>query len=217
MSFFTCKQINDQQVFALAGVAQACALIQNIAHQGAPYSAAMEASISSILVTNPDNIAQIYGKVSNLKLGLNTLVDKLIALRNSRDQELATYFVGVLMIEKRLRKTPKVLRELASRIEHVQRQVQHFDFEHPQVLASLASIYSDLLSPLVNRKIMIQGKQHILMQEQHQHQIRALLLSGVRAAVLWRQLGGRSRYLFFQRQQLSQLAKQILSQPSYTH
>ncbi|MEH6454630.1 MAG: DUF489 family protein, partial [Psychromonas sp.] len=42
------------------------------------------------------------------------------------------------------------------------------------------------------------------------HKIRALLLAGVRAAVLWRQIGGKRRQLIFSRKAMLHQTKQNL-------
>jgi high frequency lysogenization protein len=41
-----------------------------------------------------------------------------------------------------------------------------------------------------------------------QHRIRALLLAGIRAAVLWRQVGGKRRHFFFGKGKIVKIAKQ---------
>lgn len=63
------------------------------------------------------------------------------------------------------------------------------DSGHPDVLASLGSLYADTISHLKPR-VMVQGNPHYLGQAGVVAEIRALLLAAVRSAVLWRQLGG---------------------------
>jgi high frequency lysogenization protein len=45
-----------------------------------------------------------------------------------------------------------------------------------------------------------------------QHKIRALLLAAIRAAVLWRQAGGRKYHFILQRKRLLQEVKTVLQQ-----
>ena len=59
-----------EQQLALAGVVQAALLVQQVSRTGTCDEAAFEASISSICVTDPDTPQQVFGQLSNLKIGL---------------------------------------------------------------------------------------------------------------------------------------------------
>ena len=59
-------------------------------------------------------------------------------------------------------------------------------------------------------KIQVNGNPTCLQQTQTQHKIRALLLAGVRATVLWRQIGGKRRQLMFSRKAMIHQAIQDL-------
>jgi high frequency lysogenization protein len=63
----------------------------------------------------------------------------------------------------------------------------------------------------VARKIQVAGDPDILKRPDNQHRVRAILLAGVRAAVLWRQLGGKRRHILFSRQQILDSAQQTLN------
>ena len=52
---------------ALAGVCQAAALVQQLARRGSADNEAIEASLSSILVTDPETPQQVFGQLANLK------------------------------------------------------------------------------------------------------------------------------------------------------
>ncbi|WP_100640771.1 high frequency lysogenization protein HflD [Alteromonas facilis] len=194
---------------ALAGVCQAALLVQHIARQGEFDAEATEASLSSILVTNPDNTQQVFGSLSNLKLGFQTLLAQLHNKPASKDAELTRYIASILGLERKLAKNPRALAQLGERISHVQRQLDHVDFDNHQIIASLASIYTDVVSPLAPR-IQIAGQQQFLSQPLNQQRVRALLLAGVRAAVLWRQMGGKRRNILFKRKSIIAAAQQAL-------
>jgi high frequency lysogenization protein len=200
-------QIENQ--LALAGVCQAATLVQQIARSGALDPQAFEASLSSILVTNPDNPQQVFGALDNLNIGFKTLASQLSNKPGNKDAEVTRYIANILGLERKLSRNPKALAELAERISHVQRQLAHIDFENTQIISSLASIYSDLVSPLAPR-IQIAGHQQHLKQINNQHRVRALLLSGVRAAVMWRQMGGKRRNILFKRKSILNAAVQAL-------
>ncbi|GEA06354.1 high frequency lysogenization protein HflD [Alteromonas sp. KUL42] len=186
---------------ALAGVCQAAALVQQLARRGSADADAVEASLSSILVTSPETPQQVFGQLSNLKLGYSTLAAQLSDKQNTKDTELTRYVASILGLERKLSKKPKAMQELGDRISHVQRQLAHIDFQNPQIVSSLASIYSDIISPLAPR-IQVAGNPDYLSQPATQHKVRALLLAGVRSAVMWRQMGGKRRNILFKRKQI---------------
>ena len=194
---------------ALAGVCQAAALVQSVARKGSADPQAIETSVSSILVTNPDSPQQVYGALPNLKIGFVTLVAQLDNESRHKDAEITRYIASILSLERKLSKHPTALDKLADRISHVQRQLAHVDFEHSQIMSSLASVYTDVVSPLAP-KIQIAGNQQHLSQETNQHKVRALLLAGVRSAVLWRQMGGKRRHILFRKSQILKAAKQAV-------
>lgn len=198
-----------EQHLALAGVCQSATLVQSIARKGEADASAVEASLSSILVTSPDNTQQVYGSLQNLKMGFTTLVSQIDSDNKLKDAELTRYIASILSLERKLSRHPKALNELGERISHVQRQVAHLAFENAQITTNLASIYTDIVSPLAP-KIQVAGNPQNLSIESNQHKIRALLLAGVRSAVLWRQLGGKRRQILFNRKDLIKSAKSAL-------
>jgi high frequency lysogenization protein len=194
---------------ALAGVCQAAALVQSVGRKGNADAQAIEASISSILVTAPDNPQQVYGSLPNLTVGFKTLVAQLDNVSRHKDTDITRYVASILSLERKLSKHPTALNTLGERISHVQRQLGHIDFEHSQIMSSLASIYTDVVSPLAP-KIQIAGNQQYLSIETNQHKVRALLLAGVRSAVLWRQMGGKRRHILLNKNQILKAAKQAV-------
>lgn len=198
-----------ERQLALAGVCQAAALVKSIAQTGEADAAAVEASISSILVVNPDSPQQVYGSLPNLKLGFVTLVEQLNNDTRQKDAQITRYVASILSLERKLSRNKKALGELGDRISHVQRQLAHVDFEHQQIMSSLASVYTDVVSPLAH-KIQVAGGQQHLGQITNQHKVRALLLAGVRSAVLWRQMGGKRRQILFNKNQILKAAKQAV-------
>lgn len=199
----------NEQLLALAGVCQAAKLVQSIARKGEAEHNSLEASISSILVTSPESTQQVYGAITNLKVGFTTLIDQLDSNSKIKDSEITRYIASMLSLERKLSRNHAALKELGERVSHVQRQTAHVGFENTQTLSSLASIYSDVLSPLA-QKIQIAGTPEVLSVEINQKKVRTLLLAGIRSAVLWRQLGGQRRQILLSRNKLVHAAKQTL-------
>ncbi|GBL03353.1 high frequency lysogenization protein HflD [Glaciecola sp. KUL10] len=201
------KEIEQQ--LALAGVCQVATLVQAIARKGSCDETAFEASISSVLVTEPDNPQQVFGSLANLRIGFSTLSAQLDGNSKQKDAELTRYIASILSLERKLNRNQSSLNTLGERISHVQRQLAHIDFESDQNLASLASIYTDVVSPLAP-KIQVAGNPSYLSLESNQKKVRALLLAGVRAVVLWRQMGGKRRQILFSRKAILAVSKQAL-------
>lgn len=209
-------QLEYEKTLALAGVCQAAALVQELARKGQTDPAAFEATLKSIVVTDPDNTEEVFGSKNMLKEGLSTLAGQLGNTPDDKDAEVTRYIASILGLERKLKKQPKRMAELADRIGNAQRQLNHLELLDSQMMANLASIYSDCISP-IGPKIQVAGNPELLRQSASQHKVRALLLAGVRAAVLWRQLGGKRRHILFNRKKVLAAAEQILQQITNLH
>ncbi len=200
--------MNEAQVIALAGVFQAAALVRATATTGSQDAAALETSIASIMRIDVDEAADAFGGVARLRLGLETLVQQLD--RAPGDLAASQIAVSVLRVERKLAARPSMLQALREGIEAIQRQVDHLGMTHVSVLARLSELYANTLSNLRPR-VIVQGNPLYLQQPAQVERIRATLLAGVRAAVLWRQLGGSQWQLLFKRRQAVMLARGLLS------
>jgi high frequency lysogenization protein len=200
-----------EKSLALAGVCQAAALVKQVSKHGTCDEQAFKASIESITITDSDSTEQVYGQVSNLKIGFDMLYAQLGNSPTPKDTIITRYIANLLSIERKLARSSKRMSELGDRINHVKRQQLHLDLFEGQMLSNLASIYSDVVSP-VTTKIQVSGDPQLLKQVDNQHKVRALLLAGVRSAVLWRQLGGKRRQIVFNRQRILVCAEQALAQ-----
>jgi high frequency lysogenization protein len=194
---------------ALAGVCQAAALVKQIARTGQYDKQAFETSINSIVITDPEHSEQVFGEITNLELGFTTLKNQISNKTDNKDTEVTRYIANLLSIERKISGNGKILAELSNRISQTQRQQSFMDLFDHQMMSGLASIYSDVVSP-VGAKIQVAGDPALLKQSDNQNKVRALLLAGVRAAVLWRQLGGRRRHILFNRQSMLLSAEQAL-------
>ncbi|MEP0356347.1 high frequency lysogenization protein HflD [Paraglaciecola sp.] len=198
---------------ALAGVCQAAALVKQIA-RGADYSEdSLNTSLNSISVTESDNTEQVFGAIEDVKLGYETILSQLGNQAKVKDVEITRYIANLLSIERKLSSNKSTMAALGERIANIQRQKSHLDLTDGQMLSNLDSIYSDVISP-VSRKIQVAGDPKILQRPECQHRVRATLLAGVRAAVLWRQIGGKRRQILLNRTQILNSAKHTLKQIS---
>ncbi|WP_257384866.1 high frequency lysogenization protein HflD [Tahibacter caeni] len=200
--------MNEAQVIALAGVFQAAALVRATATTGSQDATALEASVASVMRIDVDEAADAFGGVARLRLGLETLVQQLD--RAPGDLSVSQIAVSVLRVERKLVARPAMLQTLREGLEAIQRQVDHLGVTHASVLARLSELYASTLSNLRPR-VIVQGNPLYLQQPAQVERIRATLLAGVRAAVLWRQLGGSQWHLLFKRSHAVMLARGLLS------
>lgn len=201
-----------EQTITLAAICQTAYWVQKLSRTGQIDEQALLVLLNSIMLTSPTNTMQVYGnELSNLKVGLETLIKHLGNESKTKDPELTRYVVSLIGLERRLNKRPKQMTLLGERIEQTQRQLLHYDITSETLIASIASIYTDLISPL-GTPIQVAGDPKILKQPINQQKIRALLLAGIRSAVLWRQVGGKRRNILFTRSKIVNCAQDLLIQ-----
>lgn len=202
------------QTITLAAIFQVAYFVQQVSRTGQIEESELTILINSIIITSPENTLAVYGSdLVNLKQGLSLLVNHLGDAPNNKktkDPELTRYIISLINLERKLAKQPKQLAQLGERIDASKRQLAHYDITSETLISSFASIYSDIISPLGTR-IQVTGEPNILKQTVNQHKIRALLLTGIRAAVLWRQVGGKRRNILFSRNKIIKTAQQLLN------
>lgn len=196
---------------ALAGICQSAQLVQQLAHQGRCDPATLLISYTSIIDLNPANTLSIFGnQYSNLRAGLETLTSLLnIASRQTINQEIMRYVLNMIILERKLNASKAAINNLTDRITGLQRQLEHFPLDSDTLINAMAAIYLDIISPL-GQRIQVTGTVEILQSPLVQAKVRATLLAGIRAAVLWRQVGGGRLQLMLARNKLLTQTKQIL-------
>jgi high frequency lysogenization protein len=114
-------------------------------------------------------------------------------------------------MQKKIMNHPNLFKRLNQRIQQAKKQSEFFSLTHPTVVANLADIYLDAISPF-NFRIMMWGNQRILGVNENMEKIRVLLLAGIRSTVLWRQVGGSRWQLLFSRSKIKTMAEKILAE-----
>ncbi len=205
----------SERTLALAGMFQAAALVRSLATTGQVDNSDMEASLETLFVTNPENTLAVYGRVENLYTGLQTLIQQLNG-KAQRDMDIARYVIGLLHLCNKLMKNDTMMSQLAEGVERARSQLAHFPLTHENVIANLAGTYSDTISQL-QPKIMVAGDSRYLSDNTNANKVRALLLAGMRSAVLWRQLKGNRWQILLQRNRFIQEAKYLLEEKIVRH
>lgn len=202
------KSLEDR-CLALAGILMAAQQVKQLAATGQLDEPALTMLFNSLLITDPQQATDVVGSKAAVAPGLTLLVQQLE--QKTKDMELLRYLIGILALERRLNRSPVLLAEIGQRIERLKQQVQHYGLLHENVIASLAGIYSDTISTF-NFRIQVTGLPRYLEVKENQHRVRALLLTGIRLAILWRQVGGHRLHFLFQRGRLLATAKHLLQQ-----
>jgi high frequency lysogenization protein len=187
------------QVIALAGIAQAAALVDQLATTGKVDEKALETTLGSLLKTESDSVLEIYGNdLMNLKLGLQHLEKQLTGYEIAFPDQ-ARYAASLVFLENQLSDQPKMLKTISIGLERAKAQTEHFHLLHENVLANFGDLYSQTVSKLEPR-IMVNGVPEILQRQEVANKIRACLLAGIRSAMLWKQCGGRRwKFLLFRK------------------
>ncbi|MEH6617111.1 MAG: high frequency lysogenization protein HflD [Porticoccus sp.] len=194
------KSTRDQ-VMALAGIFQACQLVETLAKNGSIPSDRFNACIESLFQKNPENTEAVFGSVQHLQLGIESMQELITLQSRGKQSDTLRYVVGVVHLSKKLRQNKAMLNLIGERLDQASRQAEHFSIGHANVVANLAQVYQDSISTFRHR-IQVNGYANYLQQENIAQRIRCLLFAGIRAATLWHQLGGRRRHLILNRKDI---------------
>ena len=194
---------------AFAATCQAATLVQQFAHNGFSKDREdMATLMKSLLATQPDSTRSIYGDdLTHLKTGIETALAQLGGGNGKLDTEIGRYWVSLLSLSQKLNKSPEAKAQLVQRLQQIERPLSLYegDIMADQMVTNLAAIYSDIISPL-GTKIHVLGMHDYLVRPDIQQKIRATLLAGIRAGILWQQVGGtRWQFLFSRKKLLNQM------------
>ncbi|HSG91309.1 MAG TPA: high frequency lysogenization protein HflD [Pseudomonadales bacterium] len=199
----------EDRAIALAGVFQASALVADLAHGRPLDETAFAATLQSLFEDSPATVADVYGGIEGVRLGLLLLRDGLEPERQQAHTEVIRYAVSIVQVERRFARRPNLQQIMSTRLERVQEQRVHFDVTHDTIVGALASLYQDTLSTL-RQRIQVVGNAGALQDDRTADRIRAALLGGVRGALLWHQTGGRRWRLLLNRRAVQHAASALV-------
>ncbi len=198
----------EERTIALAGIFQNCSQVQQIANKGKVDPFYLDIAVKAIINTDPENTLEVFQGIANIREGLNIVQQQLSSSNKERDTELTRYTISVLFLANKLLKDQKMLKQMSDGIEKTHSQIEHFGSEHTNIYASLGGLYSETISKL-NPRIMVSGEPNFLNNPDNANKIRTLLLSAIRSAVLWQQLGGNRWQLLFKRKKIVATARAL--------
>lgn len=199
----------SDQILALAGVFQASELVRQAANHGTWSGYAADACLASLFRMEADSAADVFGGKEHLHLGLETLLAVLSGEQQSSQTLQLT--VGLLQLQGKFLRQRAMVERVGDRLQEI--AVMHPAMEpherHDLQAQEVAGLYQETVSTLTPR-IVVQGRPQYLQNPRTVHWIRALLFAGLRAAVLWRQLGGGRLNLLFGRRRLLEQAHRLV-------
>ena len=202
------QQSARNQAMALAGIMHATWLVRQLAHEGRIPDEQLECALRPVFELEPDAVESVYGSVACRHSALTVLKSQLGGTGSPRDIETTRYAATLMHLERKLARRRALLQALRDGLESCSRQLEHFPVTHDNVVAALADLYSRTVSTLKPR-VMVQGEARFLEEPDTANRVRALLLAGVRSAVLWRQCGGSRLGLVFGRGRLLEAAAEL--------
>ena len=203
-------RVSENQVIACAGVVQAASLVQDLARSGSAQEDEMLTAIGSVLRLDPTDTVTVFGDVKKISRGLKAIATAPSGRHKELELEQSRYAWQLMRLQASLAKSPDT--QIA--IGRALRRIDDNYGDRPEGVATcimeLAELYERTLSTLKPR-IIVQGKEEFLTDPTIPTRIRTALLAGVRAAQLWRQVGGREWQFFLGRQQYRAIAGTVLS------
>lgn len=209
------RSIHDQTL-ALAGVFQAANLVQQIANNGSCNESSLETCLRSLFATDPANTLDVYGgELTDIREGLLTLSTVLSEQSKQQDIEVLRYVLNLIQLESKLNRHNDMLQVIGSRIDQARHTASHFGYIHSNLISNLASIYTDTISTF-RLRIKVSGNPSLLQRDENAAKVRALLLAGIRSAVLWRQSGGRRWQLVLSRRKVIEHARELTKKANHS-
>ncbi len=198
------------RTLALAGVFQATELVRQAACHGTWSGYAATASMRSLFTRDAETVENVYGDIPQMRLGIETMLEVL----GGEDHHIDAlrYAVAVLQVQRKFKKSRTMQQKVAERLDAIaqtdERLEQHEREDHQA--ADIAALYRDTVSTLSPR-IVVNGKPEYLKNQRTISWVRALLMAGLRSAVLWDQLGGGRFELMFGRRRIISDAQSLLA------
>ena len=104
-----------------------------------------------------------------------------------------------------------MVQQIQQGLSKIEQDTKDFELSRSGMIHKIDGLYQKTLSQ-VKPRILVQGDQAQLSISETTSKIRTLLFAGIRAAVLWRQLGGSRLKLLFTRKKYVQQAEELLQQ-----
>ncbi len=199
----------ENQTLALAGMFQAVTLVDELALHGNCNPVLFDCSFDSLFTVDAATTEEALGNVNCLCQGLEALCNLLGGENRSPGRNIAYYLLSILKISMQVSRNRGLASELLDGLKNIEGNARDFDMSRASVVNKVDGLYQDCIS-LLSPRIIVRGEQNYLRNSDNAARIRALLLAGIRSAVLWHQLGGSKWRLFWSRKKYVATARSLL-------
>ncbi len=200
----------ENQTLALAGMFQASTLVNELAMHGACDAAEFECSFNSLFTIEAESTREALGDVTCLSRGFTALGDYLGGESRSPGRNIAYYLLSMLKLSSQILRDEELSENLLKGLQRIETDRVDFDLSRNSVMHKIDGLYQECISGLSPR-IIVRGEQNYLRNDDNAAKVRVLLLAGIRAGVLWQQLGGNRWSLFWSRKKYVATARKFLS------
>ena len=198
----------EERTIALAGLLQACGQVQTIARTGAADKAVEAACLKSIMVLDAMNTPAVYGGVQGVRTGLKMIADGVMSSPQGYKVEVLRYAMSLIQLQNQLYHNQSAFNEFGQAVERLSA------VSSAELTQACSDLYQKFISEM-RPQIIVQGEQNFLQREDIPPKIRAMLLAGIRSAVLWQQKDGGKFKLIWQRTRMQNAARDLLRQVTH--
>jgi high frequency lysogenization protein len=200
----------ENQTLALAGMFQAATLVDELALHGKCDSTEFDCSFDSLFTIEADTPREALGDIACLVRGFTALTDYLGGENRAPGRNIAYYLLSMLKLSSQVLRDEELSELLLKGLQRIESDRVSFDMSRHSVIYKIDGLYQTCISGLSPR-IIVRGEQSYLRNDDNAARVRVLLLAGIRAAVLWQQLGGNRWSLFWSRKKYVATAQKFLS------
>ncbi len=199
------KELKNETI-SLGAIYQASNEIKKIAWQGEINNKIIEPLIHSVYQTTSNEVEDIYINIKRLNTGLDFLRKQLVGDVFSKDAEVTRYFEAIGILVKNMKKYPDIVNNLRNQLSDFSLDINQENLSEHAIF--LSNLYLETVSK-INPRIIVNGDNKYLKENDNSSMIRALLLSAIRSYILWEQSGGSKFRIFIFRKKIAKLALTI--------
>jgi high frequency lysogenization protein len=200
----------ENQTLALAGMFQSATLLDELALHGNCDAPEFDCCFDSLFTIDADTPREALGDLGCLSRGFTALSDYLGGENRSPGRNIAYYLLSMVKLSSQILRDDNLAEALLKGLRRIESDRIDFDMSRHSVIHKIDGLYQDCISKLSPR-IIVRGEQSYLRNDDNAAKVRVLLLAGIRAAVLWQQLGGNRWSMFWSRKKYVATAKKFLS------
>jgi len=191
-------KISDDYIMALSALIQSAFFVEKIATSSKEIDNDVKILLESIYKTETFSAENIYGHKRNLSIGQNVLKNILNGNNEIYLMNTQKYALSIILIQKNISKIKDLQDLIRKKIDNYnENSMMATNFE--DLISYSERIYTEYIA-IIRPRVIISGKKEFL--EANSSLIRALLLSGIRAAFLWNYHGGSKWQLMFRRSEI---------------